>query len=71
MNSVSIMLNSSSFSLAEPSEPAFLMRGKSQLPMIMLSGSEQYSEATKSSDSGSQFAQGSSNKAPITEPYPR
>ncbi|RDX61414.1 Cysteine-rich receptor-like protein kinase 29, partial [Mucuna pruriens] len=67
MNSVLLMLNSSSFPLAEPSEPAFLMPSKSSLPMVMLSG-EQYSEATRSSDSGSQST---SNKAPITEPYPR
>ncbi|KAH1036002.1 hypothetical protein GYH30_055798 [Glycine max] len=72
MNTVLLMLHSSSFPLAEPSEPAFLMRRKSSLPMIMLSGSEQYSEVTRSSDSGSQYAQGSSIvKTPTTEPYPR
>lgn len=70
MNSVLLMLNSSSFPLAEPSEPAFLMRSKSSLPMAMLSG-DKYSEATRPSDSGSQYAQGSSNKDPITDPYPR
>nr|KYP75228.1 Cysteine-rich receptor-like protein kinase 29 [Cajanus cajan] len=69
MNSVSLMLSSSSFPLATPSEPAFLMRGKRPLPMAMATLlDEQYSEATRSSDSGTQ---GSSDKAPITDPYPR
>ncbi|RZB43822.1 Cysteine-rich receptor-like protein kinase 26 isoform B [Glycine soja] len=70
MNTVLLMLNSDSFPLAKPSEPAFLMRDKSSLPTAMLSGG-QHSEVTRSGYSGSQSAQESSIMAPITEPYPR
>lgn len=68
--SVSLMLNSSSFPISEPSQPAFLKRGKS---LLSIRSSEQYSEATRSSDSGSgsQSTQGSTNKSSISDLYPR
>ncbi|KAJ1376490.1 Serine/threonine-protein kinase, active site [Sesbania bispinosa] len=67
MSSVLLMLNSSSYPLTQPSEPPFLMQRKRLLYVPSTSSSEQYSEATRSSDSGSQSALGSTNKSSITD----
>ena len=67
MATVLLMLNSISFPLPDPSEPPFLMRGGRLLSITSTSG-EQSSGATRS---GSQSAQGATNKAQITDVYPR
>ena len=64
MSSVLLMLNSTSFPLPEPSEPPFLMQPKRALSIPL---NEQYSEPTKSSDSGSQITQGSTSKSSATD----
>ena len=68
MNIVLLMLNSISFPLPDPSEPPFLMRDKQ---LLSLPSGEQYSGVTRSSDSGSQSAQGTTNKSQITDVHPR
>ncbi|CAJ2630348.1 unnamed protein product [Trifolium pratense] len=66
MSSVLLMLNSTTFPLSEPSEPPFLMQPKRALSINL---NEQYSDPTKSTDSGSgsQPTQGSTSKSSATD----
>ncbi|XP_028753430.1 putative receptor-like protein kinase At4g00960 isoform X3 [Neltuma alba] len=68
MASVVVMLNSYSSSLPFPSKPPLLIntRGSSEIHLR-----EYSSEATRSSEGGSNSMQQSVNEASITEPYPR
>ena len=69
MNSIVLMLNSSSLSLPVPSRPAFFMHSNFESDMSMESdytNSDNHQSRTRRS-----FAQASINGASITDPYPR
>ena len=73
MATVVLMLNSYSFTLPVPSQPAFFVDNRTRRILVpgMQSGEYNSRTTTRTSESTSRSAQESENQVSITELYPR